>query len=543
MIRTFACAGLLVAAALPAAAQDMTVRDCRADTSVVLPMVPTGHDALVAHATDDLMGPSIFARHAETASGDGFDIETRRFESFGDQLAAYLSCDMPFMRVTHAQMSLLAETTEQNAATRMVPVFFYGWSNGADAVVSRGADRIGALGGQSIVTDGARLDFALQLAQDVSPAPEVTLSDAPATAFADDPSLAFGIVSAPAAEILTAGGTGTGAEGSVNGARTVLTTTSANRVVGDLLVVRQDFLDASGDRVRGTVRALLKAEEIFREDAKKQVVDFARTAEEVLGDPGLEEEMQALWRGVETVGLAGQVDWADETAPRSFRALVNQGQTAMVELGLIDSAIALEGPALDYASLGDDLWDKRRTQTSSFDQDAATQAIQAMSNEEIEGSTIASVTILFKPNQATFPVAEYRTAFEEALQKSQVYAGAVLSVEAHSSYLGYLRGVLKQDWQPPRQKRELASLRNTSTARAIAVRDALIQSAGEMGLGIDESQVTINGRGIEDPLGGFCNDLPCPPRTEAEWNESRRVIFRVIGMESEAEVFTPLNDW
>jgi len=545
MIRSLLMASgfVLATGALPAVAQDYQVRDCRADTAVTLPMIATGHDAITAHATDELLGPSIFQRFSTTENDIDFSIETRRFETREDQIAAYLSCDVPFMRVTHAEMSMLAEYTGQLDATRMQPVFFFGWSNGADAVVARDASSLEALSGAKIATDAARLDLALQLAADAGTAPDIALVEDPAAHFANTPDAMFSIVPTPQANVLTAGNVGTGAEGSVNGARQVITTTSANRVIGDLLVVRKDFMEQSPERVRATVRAYLKAEELFREDAKKQIVDFARAAEMVLGDPALEDEMKTLWSGVETVGLSGQTAWADSQSARSFRNLVNSGQNRMVDTGLLSAAVALDWPDLDFVSLGDDLWDKRRVQTSSFDRDAATEAIKAMSNEEIDDSTIAEVTILFKPNQASFPISEYRSAFETALEKSQVYAGGVLSIEAHSSYLGYLKGVLKQGWEPPRQKREVASLRNTSTARALAVREALVQTANEMGFAIDESQITVNGRGIEDPLGGFCNDLPCPPKTEKEWRESRRVVFRVIGMESEAEVFTPLNDW
>lgn len=544
MFRSFLLAAslALTAGAGPLLAQDHQVRDCRSDTIVTLPLIATGHDAITAHATDDLMGPSIFDRFSKTEDGDAFTIETRRFANRADQLAAYLGCEVPFMRVTHAELSTLAAQTEVTANTRMQPIFFFGWSNGADAVVARNATSLRALSDGTIFTDPTRLDLALQLAADADHSPEIVLTSDPATALAKTPA-SFAIVPSPDAAILTAGNVGTGAEGSIDGAREVITTTSANRVIGDILVVRSDFLNQSPERVRATVRALLKAEELFREDAKKQVVDFARTAGMVLGDKALEDDMKELWSGVETVGLAGQIAWSNATGPRSYRALVNTGQTRMVEAGLISAALPLAGPEIDFAGLGDDLWDKRRVQASNFDQDAATAAIQAMTNEEIDGSTIAEVTILFEPNQADFPIETYRAAFEEALQKSQVYAGAVLSIEAHSSYLGYLKGVLQKDWQPPRQKREIASLRNTSTARALAVRDALVKTADQVGLAVDESQITINGRGIEDPLGGFCKDLPCPPKTEKEWRDSRRVVFRVVGMESEAEVFTPLNEW
>src|SRR6056297_2403433 len=136
MIRSLLMASgfVLATGALPAVAQDYQVRDCRADTAVTLPMIATGHDAITAHATDELLGPSIFQRFSTTENDIDFSIETRRFETREDQIAAYLSCDVPFMRVTHAEMSMLAEYTGQLDATRMQPVFFFGWSNGADAV-------------------------------------------------------------------------------------------------------------------------------------------------------------------------------------------------------------------------------------------------------------------------------------------------------------------------------------------------------------------------------------------------------------------------
>ena len=149
-----------------AVAQDLAVRDCRADSASILPMVPAGHDAITAHATDDLLGPSIFQRHSTTRDGVDFTIETRRFDDYDAQLPAYLGCETPYMRVTHAQMTLLAEQTEAQDKTRMVPVFFYGWSNGADALVARDFDALSDLSGRAVATTPARLDFALQLALD-----------------------------------------------------------------------------------------------------------------------------------------------------------------------------------------------------------------------------------------------------------------------------------------------------------------------------------------------------------------------------------------
>lgn len=544
-VRKFLVAALIGQALLaaPIAAQEYPIRDCRSGMDVVLPVVPNGQDVVIAHAVDDLAGPSIFDRFAKTEDGTKINIELTAYESYAAQIKDFMACETPFLRATHAMLSDLAAVTEADGRTQVQPVYLYGWSNGADALVGRNGASVADLAGAKILTDRARLDFALQLASEVATAPEIIITETPSEDFAADETADFAITSSHQAKILTAGNVGTGAEGSIKGAKTVLTTTSASRVVADILVVRSDYAAANPDALRGLVRAVLKAEELFREDAKKQIVDFELAAEVILGDEGRDGELKDMWSGVETVGLKGQTDWANDTHPRSFRSLINQGQNRMVSAGILAQAVALASPSIDFASLGDGIWDKRRTTTSGFNADAATAAIQAMSNEDIEGNTIASVTIYFKPNQATFEVEEYRIKFEEALDKSMVYAGAVLSVEGHSAYLGYLKGVLKKGWSLPKQKLEMQSLERTSTSRAIAVRQALVETAETMGLAIDNSQITINGRGIEDPHGGFCKGLPCPPKTEEEWRQSRRVIFRVIAMEGEEEVFTPLNDW
>ena len=67
---------------------------------------------------------------------------------------------------------------------------------------------------------------------------------------------------APDGLMLTAGGkVGTGAEGSVKGAKILLTTKTASRVIADVYAVRKDYLDANRDKVQRFVHALMKGQE------------------------------------------------------------------------------------------------------------------------------------------------------------------------------------------------------------------------------------------------------------------------------------------
>jgi len=50
----------------------------------------------------------------------------------------------------------------------------------------------------------------------------------------------------------------------------------------------------------------------------------------------------------------------------------------------------------------------------------------------------------------------------------------------------------------------------------------------------------VVGHGIAKPRGGVCGEDPCAPKTEKEWRDNMRVEFRIIQVEAESGVFSPL---
>ena len=64
--------------------------------------------------------------------------------------------------------------------------------------------------------------------------------------------------------------------------------------------------------------------------------------------------------------------------------------------------------------------------------------------------------------------------------------------------------------------------------------DALSDYAGELGIRMNRDQFTVDGVGITSPQHN-------PPRTEAEWRENMRVVFRVLTVQAEATTFSPLQ--
>ena len=68
---------------------------------------------------------------------------------------------------------------------------------------------------------------------------------------------------------------------------------------------------------------------------------------------------------------------------------------------------------------------------------------------------------------------------------------------------------------------------------------ALSKWYGEV-IGLNNVTTTV-GRGITAPRTGLCGSTPCPPKTKDEWLSNMRVVFRIIQIEAEESVFTPLN--
>ena len=536
------------------------VRDCPAGDTMLVPIRTSGADIVTLYAN---------GYQLETAPGAPFDDHGLRVRlSLNNdvlaQLRAYLACESPFLRGTQGMLNLLADVTEADPRTAMVAIYQHAWSNGGDALVVRpGIETPADLSGAVIVTQryGPHLGYMARVLADarrsaeadgqtwqppeIRYVPELVglFSDTPARSFLEDDTVTAAFVPMSDAQVLTSGGTGTGAEGSVGGARTLVSTTSANRVVSEVYAVRTDYLDVNRDAVQDFVRALLEAEETVREDVIKLIVDWEAVGEHLLADPQAEEDAQELWRSVETTGLQGNVDWANDAHPRSFLAVNNETQSVFVELGLLSRAHILANAGWTYDAFGEGLFDQRRTALPGFDDQAAAEAVDALrTNEAIDERTLFEFEIRFQPNQSEFPPADYREEFDQVIEFATTYGGAVLSVEGHSDPLRYLRRQQEQA-SSSELRRIRQAARNLSLSRAMAVRDVVLDVAEQRNVSMDESQFVTAGLGILDPRTGLCGDDPCPPQTEAEWQSNMRVVFRVIQMEAEAAVFTPLNTW
>lgn len=538
-----------------------TVQDCRKHEQLTVPLRSSGVDIVPLYANNYQLESNRDSRFTQ----NNVAVNLRLTNDIREQVKAYLNCEMPIMRGTQGMLNAVADLTEAQAGTEQVAIYQHGFSNGADALVTRANIQNPVdLSGATIVTQayGPHLSYLAQILADAREEveneggqwqrPEIRYTEdliglydnTPGAAFLEDSSLDAAFVITADARILTSGGkVGTGAEGSVKGARILLSTKSANRMISEVYVVRADYLEKNREQVQNFIASLFSAEEKVREDVVKQVIDWQAVGKYLLNDGGAVEEAKQMWRDVETVGLQGNIDWATPSSPRSWKTINDEIQNNLVVQGLLGSAHQLAMAEWQYDDFAGNIFDQRRTHLPGFDNTKASTVVESMKQSGNLGKkALMEFEINFQPNQTQFSARDYNDKFSRVLDLSATYGGAVITVEGHSDPLNYLKK--KHNGASAHKLRSIQqATKNLSMSRAIQVRDTLLDFARQKGRTMDESQFVTLGHGIQEPKTGMCGGDPCPPKTKAEWLSNMRVTFRIVNVEAEASTFTPINDW
>ncbi len=523
----------------------------------MLPLITWGGDIRTIHANGD-------ARR--TAAGSlfalaGLDFSLQREDRFQTQVESYLAGRTPYLRGTLGMIAMAAELLSQDPRTRPVVIYQISESAGGDAlVVKEGIRGAADLCGKRIalqaygphvdylgtILDGAGCkmsDVTLKWVRDLSGGDQT-----PAAAFYE-PDVEAAMVIIPDALMLTSNGTvGTGAEDSVKGARILLSTKTANRVIADVYAVRADYLEANRSEVEALVLALMRARErtaaLVNERATRgdEYRKLMQTAAELLLDSrDATADAEALYADAEHMSFADNVRFfTDDAYPRNFARRSAEIQSMLQSAGLIRDTLPLAFADWDFAAMRQGIEQAPEVDVARFDPGKVS-AVVARKQQQgtLDDGAIFSFQVYFKPNQKDFSLELYAREFDRVIDLASTYGGALITIEGHSDPLGYLKRhkanagdlVLRQIQQ---------AARNLSLSRANAVRDAVIAHADSKKIGLDRSQFATLGHGITQPSTGMCGALPCAPKTEQEWLSNMRVQFRVIQIEAEAEVFRPL---
>ncbi len=510
-----------------------------------------------------------------TASGSifdakGLDIELYREDVFARQLDAYMRAETPFLRGTVGMINMAAEVAGRSPDTEMVVIYQLSWSAGGDALVVReNIARPADLKGRTVAVQafGPHVDYLTTVLSSVGLTPsDISIrwvpdlfetgpnAFSPAMALQSDSSVDAAMVIIPDAMALTSGGsTGTGAEGSVRGAKIMLSTRTADRIISDVYAVRRDFYESNRGLVEKFVSGLLEAERELVAQARSRDLAWdalvASSAEILLDDRNAIEDMSAMLRDVSLAGLAGNEKFFhDSSYLRRFDILNNEIQQAFLDLGLIEKSRKLSGPDFRFETIvgGADGFGEM-VEVTRFDPEAVAAIVSRKTQDNsLSDGEIYSFEIYFEPNQNSFPSSDYRKQFDQVMKLVSTYGGALLTIEGHSDPLGYLKQ--KQQGTPPMVLNKVRqSARNLSYNRASAVKDSLISYAESQGITLDPNQFGVVGHGIMRPnTGGVAYDargdlkLASAPQSEDEWKRTRRVVFRLIQVEAEPTAFEPL---
>jgi ABC-type nitrate/sulfonate/bicarbonate transport system substrate-binding protein/outer membrane protein OmpA-like peptidoglycan-associated protein len=551
------------AAAAPKYVQSPPLSETLASASVgevapsfQVPIITWGGDIATIYANGN---------QAQTAPGSLFAADGQTFtlvreDVFSKQVEAYLSGRSPYLRGTLGMINMAAEVLSKDPRTKPVVVYQLTWSAGGDAlVVKPGIGSARDLKGKTIALQayGPHVDYMTKVLADAGLTtadvklkwlPDLTgTSNTPMASLQQgDADAAFVIT--PDAMVLTSGGTvGTGAEDSVKGARILLSTKTANRIIADVYAVRSDYFQKNKKKVEGFVHALLLAEEKLHDLTRNKSshgADYKATmsaaALMLLDSKAAVADAEGLYGDAEFAGHQGNVEFfANASYPRGLGKLNGEIQKSFAGIGLVKGSAALADAGWDYARMKQGLSSAGATgERFNQEQVAAVVARKQQQGTLAEGE-LFSFEIFFQPNQNSFTADLYQGDFNKVIDLASTYGGALITIEGHSDPMGYL-SEKKGNKPEVVLGRIKQAAKNLSLSRAVSVRDSVIGFARQKGITLDPSQFAVVGHGIGKPRNGLCGEDPCAPKNEREWHDNMRVEFRIIQVEAESSVFKPL---
>ncbi len=485
----------------------------------------------------------------------GLSFKLVRQDDFKKQVEEYLKGDTPFLRGTIGMINMAAEVLNRDPKTKPVVFYQMTWSSGGDClVVKPGINSARELKGKTVALQayGPHVDYLAKILKDAG----LTMSDVNIRWTADltgtentpaealyEPGVdaAFAII--PDGLMLTSNGTvGTGAEGSVKGARIMLSTKTANRIIADVYAVRQDFFQANRKLVQDFAHGLLLGAQELKSMIKDKKSDLSAyqatmsaSAKILLDSEQAVADAEALYGDCEFVEFRGNVKFfGDEKWPRNHSNLVDEIQSSFVAMGLLNRKSPVDQAKFDYDQLRSGLIGIDDVEAPRFKTEEVARVVarkQAMGT--LGEGELFSLEINFQPNQKEFSEELYADGFKKVVELAAAYGGAVITVEGHSDPHKYNR-LEKSGATEIELKRTRQAAKNLSMSRAISVRDSVIGFAANSGVPLDESQFSVVGHGIDQPK------YPSP-KTKEQWLSNMRVVFRIIQIEAEDEAFIPLD--
>lgn len=593
------------------------VKEVRARADLVMPYITWGGDV------------ALFVANGGTATkpgsvyhGLGVRLALKNGDDFLGQVRDYLSGESPFLRAEFNMIGAASEVLNADPRTKPVAVVQETWSAGGDCFVARppvrslndlkrgpgqpkvrvALQRCGPhMGFLDAILKVARLTFAdveVVWCKDLTGEP--AKGDHPAAAFRAGRADACFVIS-PDMIGLTSGpeATGSGKEGTVAGARVVLSTSTLNRGVADLIWVRKDFYDAHPELVRNVAAGYIKGtydlmawQKVF--DAKKpapKYLDALRLAQKIYGAtviPNIEIEGAGLVHDAEFAGIPGNVAFfRDRANQNNFERKQAETLTIANALGFASKRVGFLPAPWDWKDIAsfagvpyaEPDWSRQRIAENAG----------LLPGSEGAAGAIYSFAVNFDVDQDTFPADSYGDKMDECIRAANLNRNGVIVVRGHADPSKTLfdlvvalreKGKIKESGTGPdkryfldgkeldlsqtaavtklisetdftdfpRQvtvrgravtvdnpKDDVSSMDTLSQRRADAFRKAVLERARSSQINLDPSQIQVTSVGIREPL-------IARPRKEADAKTNMRVEIQVrkVGGESlSSDLFNP----
>jgi len=545
-----------------------------------IPIITWAADGVTVHANNG-MAP---APQSALAKATGVPVKLELVDDFEKQIANYVSGKSPFLRGTMGMINLASEAlAEKGDDLKPVVILQLSWSTGADGFVAKNIKSLADLKGKSIVVQqaGPHVDLIQTLLEDAGLKPgDVTIkyvrditynpdnkggSSDPANALREDPTLAGAACIFPDILALTAGGNvGTGAEDSVKGARPVLSTRTASRVIADVYAVRADFLRENREIVHGFVLEHLRAQARFDAEVanvskkkagdKAQVEAFKKSCRPLAGIFLQDEEAVAdyiAWVGLDLdlAGYNGNLDFFGNTKnPVGFAALSNRIQNFYAATGTVSQKVLpahanwnYQGEIAGFLNKSGAPVVAAAPKEKAF---SSTQAVRQAADSD-DASELFNTTFKFPPNTSEIKWQNHKEIFDTLHEKVTRYGGAVVQLRGHADnfFYNFVQMKKKQgdktykkrvpgtnqfkEFELPALEQVVNSANRLSYERAFSVKRAYAQYLRE-NLGytpdeIDLSRFDVKGMGVSDPI----HKKPTDAKDRGENMRGQMVIFAV----------------
>ncbi len=553
-----------------------------------LPFITWGGDIVTFYANGNSF---------TTAQNSNFALHNHHFhlvrsDDFVAQVKNYLAGKTPWLRATLGQLAAASEVLGSDPRTKPVVVLQLTWSAG-DHLVARSGLTLSSLRGKKIAAmlSGPHIELLNDVLltahltwNDVNVVwvKELTGPNGPAALLKRGAVDACTVIT-PDMIALTGGpeSIGTGAEGSVKGARVLISTATLSHSIADVYAVRKDWYDANQSSVTNFVAAWLKAAETIA-DAKKakgavyrQSLEFAVKA---FANPDIKTatDVDGLFADCSLPGYPGNVAFFTNTASAaSFASKTRELLAPARDAGYASSPQAPLAPTFtwsDVVRLGN-LNKTMMTKSPRFDVEVVADELEQLNRSgTIDDKMKYEFSVQFSPNQQEFSATQYAAQFDEVLKLSAKYGNAVIAIRGHADptkTLGTLvkacetKGALSKrtdttgkwhyylkdgselklettkevvrlieagycDGDPGNNPRQyFTAAFNLSRERAQMVLKALLAYAGNKGTRVDPSQIQAVGVGIAEPV------VPRPQSMD-DVAKNTRVQFALIAVKPEA---------